>query len=153
MRWLLDPQKIFPWTAPSFYHQLPSECPVSITAFEFLYQQFFRLFQQEVPRPHGPSPTYLPPCVFPCQPPPHIPVRRSCPDPAVPDPQHFFLSSFPQYSLLFKSWEDQVRPQYPSTLALRCSLGLTYCLLQGGERTRLRTQKLLLSETTESPRQ
>lgn len=144
--------------SPSTTSFLPGVlCP--FTAFELLHQRFFRLSQQEVPHPPGPSPTYLP-CVFPSQPPPPYPSQKILPRPCCPPPhpQHFLMSSFPKYSLLFKSWEGQVRPKHPSTPALstlRCSLGLTHCLLpkEKRERPRLRTQKPLLSETTELPRQ
>lgn len=156
-------EPFFPGPPLSFNHQLPSGYPVPITAFELLHpphqQFFFWLFQQEVSHPPAPSPTYLP-HVFPSQPLPHIPVRRtqgSCPDPASPPPTFllvFFSTVLSLVLILGRSGQTPASLHSSSEHSKVLPESHTLSPSQGEDRQPLlRTQGLLSSETTESPRQ
>lgn len=147
----------------SFNHQLPSGYPVPVTAFELLHpphqQFFFRLFQEEVS--HPPPPTYLP-HVFPSQPQPlpHIPVRStqgSCSDPASPPPTFppvFFPTGLSLVLILGREGQAAASLHFSSEHSKVLPESHTLPPSQGEDRQPLlRTQGLLPSETTESPRQ
>lgn len=153
----------FPGAPLSFNHQLPSGYPVPVTAFELLHpphqQFFFRLFQEEVSHPPAPSPTYLP-HVFPSQPLPHIPVRStqgSCSDLASPLPTFppvFFCTVFSLVLIPGRSGQAPASLHSSSEQSEVLPESHTLPPSQGEDRKPLlRTQRLLPSETTESPRQ